>query len=113
MHIADIDVGENIGAKLMADQAEAQKRKAQSEAEAQRARAVARGEEMEALGKENRAQVILAEAEVPRAISESFRAGHLGVMDYYNWKNLQADTGMRQSLSKNVETQDPDPQSSG
>jgi uncharacterized protein YqfA (UPF0365 family) len=76
--IADIDVGENIGAKLMADQAEAEKRRAQAEAEAQRARAVARGEEMEALGKENRAQVILAEAEVPKAISQAFREGNLG-----------------------------------
>ncbi len=76
--IADIDVGENIGAKLMAEQAEAEKRRAQAEAEAQRARAVARGEEMEALGKENRAQVILAEAEVPKAISQAFREGNLG-----------------------------------
>ncbi len=82
--IADIDVGENIGAKLMAEQAEAEKRRAQAEAEAQRARAVARGEEMEALGKENRAQVILAEAEVPKAISQAFREGNLGVMDYYS-----------------------------
>ncbi len=82
--IADIDVGENIGAKLMADQAEAEKRRAQAEAEGQRARAVARGEEMEALGKENRAQVILAEAEVPKAISQAFREGKLGVMDYYS-----------------------------
>lgn len=76
--IADIDVGENIGAKLMAEQAEAEKRRAQAEAEAQRARAVARGEEMEALGKENRAQVILAEAEIPKAISQAFREGNLG-----------------------------------
>jgi uncharacterized protein YqfA (UPF0365 family) len=100
--IADIDVGENIGAKLMADQAEAQKRKAQAEAEAQRARAVARGEEMEALGKENRAKVILAEAEVPLAIAEAFRSGNLGIMDYYNFENIQADTRMRASLSKSV-----------
>ena len=76
--IADIDVGENIGAKLITDQAEADKRRAQAEAEAQRARAVARGEEMEALGKENRAKVILAEAEIPKAISEAFRSGNFG-----------------------------------
>ena len=97
--IADVDVGENIGAKLMADQAEAQKRKAQAEAEAQRARAVARSQEMEALGKENQAKVILAEAEIPLAIAEAFRAGRLGVMDYYNLQNIQADTGMRESLA--------------
>ncbi len=104
--IADIDVGENIGAKLMADQAEAQKRKAQAEAEAQRARAVARGQEMEALGKENRAKVILAEAEVPLAMAEAFRSGRLGIMDYYNFQNIQADTKMRSSLSKSVEEDD-------
>ncbi len=100
--IADIDVGENIGARLMADQAEAQKRKAQSEAEAQRARAVARGEEMEALGKENRAKVILAEAEVPLAMAEAFRSGNMGLMDYYNFQNIQSDTRMRNSLSQSV-----------
>ncbi|MBN1442312.1 MAG: flotillin-like protein FloA [Planctomycetes bacterium] len=98
--IADIDVGENIGAKLMADQAEAEKRRAQAEAEAQRARAVARGQEMEALGKENRAQVILAEAEVPKAIAEAFRSGNIGIMDYYGYKNIQADTEMRASIAR-------------
>jgi len=97
--IADVDVGENIGAKLVADQAEAEKRKAQAEAEAQRARAVARGQEMEALQKENRAKVILAEAEIPLAIAEAFRSGNLGIMDYYNLQNLQADTRMRTSIS--------------
>ena len=108
--IADIDVGENIGAKLMADQAEAQKRKAQAEAEAQRARAVARGQEMEALGKENQAKVILAEAEIPLAMAEAFRAGRLGVMDYYNLQNIQADTGMRESLaSRSDEEENPQP----
>lgn len=105
--IADIDVGENIGAKLMADQAEAQKRKAQAEAEAQRARAVARGQEMEALGKENQATVILAEAEIPKAISEAFRSGRIGVMDYYNLRNVQADTAMRHGLADSVD-QDTD-----
>lgn len=97
--IADIDVGENIGAVLMANQAEAEKRRAQAEAEAQRARAVARGQEMEALGKENQAKVILAEAEIPRAIAGAFNSGNLGIMDYYNLRNIQADTEMRKSLS--------------
>jgi len=101
--IADIDVGENIGAKLITDQAEADKRRAQAEAEAQRARAVARGEEMEALGKENRAKVILAEAEIPKAISEAFRSGNFGIMDYYNLRNIQADTSMRSSLAEGGE----------
>ena len=97
--IADIDVGENIGAVLMANQAEAEKRRAQAEAEAQRARAVARAQEMEALGRENKAKVILAEAEIPKAIAEAFKSGNLGVMDYYSLRNLQADTDMRKSLS--------------
>jgi uncharacterized protein YqfA (UPF0365 family) len=100
--IADIDVGENIGAKLMADQAEAEKRRAQAEAEAQRARAVARGQEMEALQKENRAKVILAEAEIPLALAEAFRSGNLGVMDYYNLQNIQADTRMRTTLAESA-----------
>jgi uncharacterized protein YqfA (UPF0365 family) len=98
--VADIDVGENIGAKLIADQAKAELVRAQAEAEAQRARAVARGQEMEALGKENRAKVILAEAEIPLAISEAFRSGNLGIMDYYSLRNLQADTQMREQLSR-------------
>ena len=105
--IADIDVGENIGAVLMANQAEAEKRRAQAEAEAQRARAVARGQEMEALGKENQAKVILAEAEIPRAIAGAFNSGNLGIMDYYNLRNIQADTDMRKSLS-NEEDNDND-----
>lgn len=96
--IADITVGENIGAKLLTDQAEAQRRQAQAQAEAQRARAVARAQEMEALQRENRAKVILAEAEIPRAISEAFRGGNLGIMDYYNLLNVQADTRMRNRL---------------
>lgn len=98
--IADVDVGENLGAKLMADQAEAEKRRAQAEAEAQRARAVARGQEMEALQRENRAKVILAEADIPKAIAEAFRTGNLGVMDYYNFQNVQADTRMRNNLAE-------------
>jgi len=100
--IADVDVAENIGAKLMADQAEAEKRRAQSEAEAQRARAVARAQEMEALQRENRAKVILAEAEIPKAVAEALRTGNLGVMDYYNLQNIQADTRMRGNLAEGV-----------
>ena len=101
--IADMDVGENIGAVLMANQAEAEKRRAQAEAEAQRARAVARAQEMEALGKENHAQVILAEADIPKAIAEAFKGGNLGIMDYYNLRNVQADTQMRRSLAGNTD----------
>ncbi len=101
--IADINVGENIGAKLLTDQAEAQKRQAQAEAEGQRARAVARAQEMEALQRENRAKVILAEAEIPKAIAEAFRQGNLGIMDYYNLQNLKADTQMRSRIGKKNE----------
>ncbi len=98
--IADIDVGDNIGAKLQADQAEADKIVAQAEAEKRRAMAVARAQEMTALVEENRAKVVLAEAEVPKAISQAFREGNLGIMDYYHLKNIQADTDMRTSISK-------------
>ena len=107
--IADVDVGENIGAKLIADQAEAEKRRAQAEAEAQRARAVARGQEMEALQKENRAKVILAEAEIPMALADAFRKGNLGVMDYYNLQNVQADTRMRNTLADGSTRPGPGP----
>ncbi|MBC8554026.1 MAG: flotillin-like protein FloA [Candidatus Brocadiales bacterium] len=98
--IADIDVGDNIGAKLQADQAEADKVVAQAEAEKRRAMAVARAQEMTALVEENRAKVVLAEAEVPKAISQAFREGNLGIMDYYHMKNIQSDTEMRTSISK-------------
>jgi uncharacterized protein YqfA (UPF0365 family) len=97
--IADIEVGENIGAKLQADQAAADLRVAQAEAEKRRAAAVAREQEMTAEVQENRAKVVLAEAEVPMAIASAFRDGRLGVMDYYNMKNLQADTNMRASIA--------------
>ena len=96
--IADIDVGENVGAKLQADQAEADKRRFQAEAEKRRAAAQAQEQEMIALVQENRAKVVLAEAEIPRAIAEAFKNGHLGVMDYYRLKNMQADTDMRSSI---------------
>jgi uncharacterized protein YqfA (UPF0365 family) len=96
--IADIDVGANVGAKLQADQAEADKRRFQAEAEKRRAAAQAREQEMIALVQENRAKVVLAEAEIPLAIAEAFKSGHLGVMDYYRLKNIQADTEMRSSI---------------
>lgn len=96
--IADVDVGENIGAKLQAEQAEADKRVAQALAEKRRALAVAKEQEEVAAIAANRAVLVLAEAEVPKAIADAFRSGNLGVMDYYRLKNLQADTSMRESL---------------
>jgi len=97
--IADIDVGENIGAKLQADQAEADKRVAQAKAEGRRAMAVAAEQENIAKVQEMRAKVVEAEAEVPRAMADAFRKGNLGVMDYYSMRNVQADTRMRDSIS--------------
>jgi uncharacterized protein YqfA (UPF0365 family) len=99
--VAEIDVGANIGANLQADQAAADLRVAQANAEKRRALAVAQEQEMRAKVEENRAQVVLAEAEVPRAISEAFRSGRLGVMDYYNLRNLQSDTQMRNAIAGN------------
>jgi len=90
--IADVDVGENIGAKLQIDQANADKQIAQAKAEERRAMAVALEQEM-------RARVVEAEAEVPRAMAEAFRQGNLGIMDYYKMKNVQADTAMRDSIA--------------
>jgi uncharacterized protein YqfA (UPF0365 family) len=91
--IADVDVGENIGAKLQIDQANADKQIAQAKAEERRAMAVALEQEM-------RAKVVEAEAEVPRAMAEAFRQGNLGIMDYYRMKNVQADTEMRDSIAR-------------
>lgn len=96
--IADVDVGNNIGAKLQADQAEADKRRFQAEAEKRRALAKAREQEMLAEVQENRAKVVLAEAEIPKAISEAFRKGNLGIMDYYRMNNIKADTFMREQI---------------
>ncbi|MCG3132627.1 MAG: hypothetical protein FLDDKLPJ_03490 [Phycisphaerae bacterium] len=96
--IADVDVGDNIGAKLQADQAEADKRRFQAEAEKRRAMAIALAAENKAKIEENRALVTLAEAEVPKAMAEAFRKGNLGIMDYYRMKNLQADTQMRETI---------------
>jgi len=98
--IAEITVGENIGAKLAADRAESDKRRFQAEAEQRRAMAVANEQEQVAKQAENRAQVVLAEAEIPRAIADAFRSGNLGVLDYYKLKNIQADTTMRESIAK-------------
>ena len=105
--IADIDVGDNIGARLKIDQAEADKQVAQAQAERQRALAVAREQEMTALVEENRAKVVLAEAEVPRAMADAFRSGNLGVMDYYNMQNVMADTSMRRSIAEDDDGQSP------
>ncbi len=98
--IADIDIGKNIGAELQMDQANADKNIAQAKAEERRAMAVALEQEMKAKAQEARAKVIEAEAEIPKAIAEAFRSGNLGIMDYYKLRNLQADTEMRDSLSK-------------
>jgi uncharacterized protein YqfA (UPF0365 family) len=97
--VAEIDVGANIGANLQADQASADLRVAQARAERTRAEAVAREQQMRALVEENRAKVVLAEAEIPLAISQAFREGKLGVMDYYSLRNLQSDTEMRNSIA--------------
>ncbi len=98
--IADIDVGKNIGAVLQMDQANADKNIAQAKAEERRAMAVASEQEMKAKAQEARANVIQAEAEIPKAIAESFRSGNLGIMDYYKFENIKADTKMRDSISQ-------------
>jgi uncharacterized protein YqfA (UPF0365 family) len=95
--IADVDIGDNIGAKLQAEQAEADKVVAQAKAEMRRAAAVATEQEMKARTQEMQAKVVEAEAQVPEAISAAFRNGNLGVMDYMRLKNIQSDTAMRDS----------------
>jgi uncharacterized protein YqfA (UPF0365 family) len=97
--IADVDVGKNIGAELQTDQAEADKRIAQAKAEERRAMAVAHEQEMRALVQEQRAAVVQAEAQVPLAMAEAFRNGNLGIMDYARYRNISADTEMRQALA--------------
>lgn len=99
--IKDVDVGENIGAKLQADQAETDKKRFQAEAEKRRALAMALEQENKAKIQENRSLVVLAEAEVPKAIAEAFRKGNLGIMDYYKMRNLQSDTAMRGAIAGN------------
>ena len=97
--IASLEPGENVGAQLAERQAQTDLKVAQAEAEKRRAAAVALEQEMQAAIQENRAKVVLAEAEVPLAIASAFRDGKIGVMDYYNMKNLQADTNMRQGIA--------------
>ena len=97
--IADVDVGRNIGAQLQTDQAEADKRIAQAKAEERRAMAVAHEQEMIAAVQEMRAKVVQAEAEVPLAMAEALKSGKMGVMDYYNMKNVIADTQMRDAIA--------------
>lgn len=97
--IADLDIGENVGARLQAEQAEANKLIAQAQAEVRRAAAVALEQEMQARVQEMRARVVEAEAQVPQAMAEAFRQGNLGVMDFYRMKNMQADTGMRENIA--------------
>jgi uncharacterized protein YqfA (UPF0365 family) len=104
--IADVDVGDNIGAKLQTEQAEADLKIAQAKAEERRAMAKALEQEMQALTEEMSARVKEAEAEIPKAIAEAFRSGHLGVMDYYRMRNIQSDTDMRTSISESGDDSD-------
>jgi len=108
--IADVDVGKNIGAELQTDQAEADKRIAQAKAEERRALAVAMEQEYRAEVQRERAKLVAAEAQIPLAISDAFRAGHLGVMDYQKYRNVEADTQMRRSIAG---PSDPSPGPSG
>jgi uncharacterized protein YqfA (UPF0365 family) len=106
--IADIDVGNNVGAELQVAQAEANKNMAQAQAEIRRAAAIAVEAEMRARVEEMQAKVVEAEAQVPLAMAEAFRSGNLGVMDYYRMRNIESDTGMRKSISEpEKDTQDP------
>jgi len=108
--IADVDVGENIGAKLQAEQAESNKLVAQAQAEVRRAAAVAQEQEMSARVAEMQAKVVEAEAQVPLAMAEAFRSGNLGIMDYYRMKNLAADTDMRSKIAGGEDSSDtPNP----
>ena len=104
--IADVDVGDNIGAKLQTDQAEADKNIAQARAEERRAMAVALEQEMAARVEEMRARVVEAEAEVPLAMAEAFRSGNMGIMDYYRMRNIEADTQMREGIAGETEEED-------
>jgi uncharacterized protein YqfA (UPF0365 family) len=106
--IADLDVGENVGAKLQAEQAETNKLVAQAKAEVRRAAAVALEQEMSARVVEMKAKVVEAEAQVPLAMADAFRNGNIGIMDYYRMKNIQSDTSMRESIADS----DDDPEGS-
>ncbi|NUN93169.1 MAG: flotillin-like protein FloA [Verrucomicrobiae bacterium] len=105
--VADVDVGENVGAKLQAEQAEADKRVAQARAEVRRTTAVALEQEMKARTQEMRAKVVEAEAEIPRAFADALRGGKLGIMDYYRMQNIQADTAMRGSIAGETSPKSP------
>jgi len=100
INIIDVGVGENIGAKILAEQAEADKRVAQAEAEKRQSAALIRVQEMKVLTEENNAKLLAAEAEVSKAVAQAFREGNLGVMDYYHMKNIKADADMKVSISK-------------
>ncbi|MEO4052239.1 flotillin-like protein FloA [Solibacillus sp. CAU 1738] len=104
--IADVDIGKNIGAELQIEQAQADKNIAQAKAEERRAMAVANEQEMVAKVQEMKAKVVEAEAEVPMAIAEALRSGNFGIMDYMNYKNIQADTLMRDSIAKSTDKPD-------
>jgi uncharacterized protein YqfA (UPF0365 family) len=104
--IADIDIGENIGAKLQESQAEANKNMAQAQAEIRRASAVALEQEMRAKVEEMRAKLVESQAKIPAAIADAFRNGQLGIMDYYRMENVKADTGMREAIAKPSSTSD-------
>ena len=97
--IADIDVGQNVGARLQADQAEADTRVARAQAEGRRAMAIAMEQEMQAKVEESRAKLVAAEAEVPKAMADAFRSTKMGIMQYYQLRNVQADTAMRQTIA--------------
>ncbi len=105
--IADVDVGENIGAKLQTDQAEADLKIARAKAEERRALAVAQEQEMLARVQEMRAKVVEAEAQVPLAMAEAFRSGNLGIMDYYRMRNIESDSDMRTSISESASDSTP------
>lgn len=100
--IADIDIGRNVGAKILAEKAEADVQIANAKAEERKAMAIAAEQEMKAKTQEMKAQLVSAESEVPKAISQAFKAGNIGVMDYYRMQNMRADTAMRNSISNNV-----------
>jgi len=103
--IADVDIGKNIGAELQIEQAQADKNIAQAKAEERRAMAVAKEQEMVARTQEMKAKVVEAEAQIPMALAEALRSGNLGIMDYMNYKNIQADTAMRESIANVTKTQ--------
>ena len=111
--VADIDIGKNIGAVLQMDQANADKNIAQAKAEERRAMAVATEQEMKAKAQEARAKVIEAEVEIPLAMAEAFRSGHMGIMDYYKFRNIEADTTMRDSISKSTQRPGSKPDGKG